>query len=110
MKANAIHVQLEDVSGSPEPRNSRAFRLTLYTGIATIILAVPVLWTAWGRAYEISQTPDQVRALSKHQAEQDSEISAEAARQAEIREGLNRILSAMHLDPIKEAHKEDPKP
>ena len=106
MKEHVIRVPIEDLNDSPRPRNNRGWSLTFYVALATIILAVPVLLGWVGKAYKISEAPDQIAAVVKHQTEQDEAAAAMKASQAEIRSGLNRILSAMHLEPIKDPNKE----
>ena len=105
MRPNALQIPVENTQEYRRAGNRRIKWLTLGGGIATIILAVPIVITAIGKSYQIADTPNQISALVKHQREIDDEQTAQKASMHEIREGLNRILSAMHLEPISEPKK-----
>jgi hypothetical protein len=92
------------------PRNNRGRWLAAGSSIAALILAVPIVFDGVGRAYQIAAAPEQIAAILKHQHEIDSRLDAEEASQREIRSGINRILSAMHLEPIKENKEKDNQP
>jgi hypothetical protein len=102
MKFEALQIPVENTQEYRRAGNRRIKWLSLGGGIATIILAVPIVITAIGKSYQIADTPNQIVALTKHQQEIDNELTAQKASMHEIREGLNRILSAMHLDLINE--------
>lgn len=108
MKEQVIHIPIEDLNESPRPRNNRGGRLAFYSALATIALGIPVLLGYVGKAYQIAEAPNQIVVLAKHQHEIDDRMIAYEASQREIRAGLNRILSAMRLEPIKEPKDKEP--
>lgn len=81
-------------------------KIGIWSGIAVIL---PVLGAGVMRSVEIWKTPDRLDVLARQQEETSKQLAAQQAAQKEIRAGLNRILSAMHLEPIKEnKEKENP--
>jgi hypothetical protein len=88
-------------------RNDWGKRLGLWSAVA---LVLPVLGAGLLRSVEIWKAPDRIEALAKQQAEMDKQLAAQQAAQKEMRAGLNRILSAMHLEPIKETKEKDNQP
>lgn len=75
-----------------------------------IAAALPVLGAGLLKSVEIWKTPDRMDVLAKQQEKMDKEQVALKASQKEMRDGLNRILSAMHLEPIKENKEKDSQP
>jgi type II secretory pathway component PulL len=108
MRPSTIQVPIEDTREFSRPRRSVNWqgKLGLW---AAILVGLPVLGATLLRGVEIWKSPDRIDVLARQQEEMGKQISAQQAAQREIREGLNRILSAMRLDPIKDPkQKESP--
>lgn len=112
MKEHSLELPTEDTSEYRRPRNNsnRGKWLALWVAIATIAVGVPTVLGWVKTAFRVWDAPDQIVALAKHQAEQDEQITELKTSQREIRAGLNRILSAMHLDTIKDPKEKDIQP
>ena len=75
---------------------------------AGVLVALPVVGAGLLRSVDIWKAPDRIDALARQQGEMDKQLAAQQAAQKEMRAGLNRILSAMHLEPIKEQKDNQP--
>lgn len=106
MKTIAAESDTEEFRTERGNRGNRGNNLSKWlaagAGLATIILAIPYVISGVKNIFKIADAPDQIAALQKHLRETDDRQTAIEASQKDIREGINRILSAMHLAPIKD--------
>jgi hypothetical protein len=113
MKFNALQIPIEDVRSFSRPRRGGNWqtKLGLWAGI---LVGLPVLGAGLMRSVEIWKSPDRIDVLAKQQDEMDkrysAQLAAQQASQKEIRVGMNRILSAMHLEPIKDPKEKELQP
>jgi hypothetical protein len=111
VKTTSITVPVERVDRPNDGGEKRLGKIGLYAGI---VLVVPILWAGIVKAVDIYKTPDRVEAMAKQQETQDKEfndrLTRQEAAQKEMRAGLNRILSAMHLQTIKEDKEKETQP
>jgi len=108
MKSTSISVPLERVDRPNDGGGEKRLgRLGIY---ATIALAVPFLWAGVVKAVDVVRAPDRIDALARQQQDFNDRLAAQEASQKDIRAGLNRILSAMHLETIKDNKEERQQP